>query len=136
MGSHGSWKTAAAVLALTVALPSAAVAGVRSAESVLPPGQSGFVPPDGQPPNPHLTDQVSLFESFAFKPAGFDQPGQVEAPKPGVTVTRDANGEPSVRAGAPNDAWFGVGYAVAQDRLVELELFRRATQGRLAEVLG
>ena len=136
MGSHGSWKTAAAVLALALALPSAAAAGVRRAESVLPPGQSGFVPPDGQPPNPHLTDQVSLFESFAFKPAGFDQPGQVEAPKPGVTVTRDAYGVPSVRAGAPNDAWFGVGYAVAQDRLVELELFRRATQGRLAEVLG
>ncbi len=136
MGSHGSWKTTAAVLALALALPAAAVAGVRSAESVLPPGQSGFVPPDGQPPNPHLTDQVSLFESFAFKPAGFDQPGQVDTPKPGVTVTRDAYGVPSVRAAAPDDAWFGVGYAVAQDRLVELELFRRGTQGRLAEVLG
>ena len=53
-----------------------------------------------------------------------------------MTVTRDAYGVPSVRAGSTGDAWFGVGYAVAQDRLVELELFRRATQGRLAEVLG
>ena len=43
---------------------------------------------------------------------------------------------PNVRAGSAGDAWFGVGYAVAQDRLVELELFRRSTQGRLAEVLG
>ncbi len=41
-----------------------------------------------------------------------------------------------MRAGSAADAWFGVGYAVAQDRLVELELFRRSTQGRLAEVLG
>ena len=136
MGSHGSRRTAAAVLALALALPAAASAGVRSAESVLPPGQSGFVPPDGQPANPHLTDQVSLFESFALKPAGFDQPGQVETPKPGVTITRDAYGVPNVRAGSAGDAWFGVGYAVAQDRLVELELFRRSTQGRLAEVLG
>jgi penicillin G amidase len=41
-----------------------------------------------------------------------------------------------VRAGNDHDLWLGVGYAMAQDRLVQLELFRRATQGRLAEVLG
>ena len=122
---------------LTLAMPSAlAAAGVRSAESVLPPGQSGFVPPDEGTENPHLTDQVALFESFAFKPAGFDQPGSVESPRAGVTITRDAYGVPNVRAGSADDAWFGVGYAVAQDRLVELELFRRSTRGRLAEVLG
>jgi penicillin G amidase len=136
VGSHGSWKTTAAAVALALALPAGAAAGVRSAESVLPPGQSGFVPPEGQPANPHLTDQVPLFESFAFKPAGFDKPGQVESPSAGVTITRDAYGVPNVRAGSAGDAWFGVGYAVAQDRLVELELFRRSTQGRLAELLG
>ena len=107
-----------------------------SAETVLPPGQSGFVPQPGQPENPHLTDQIALFESFSFKPAGFDQPGTTETPRAGVTITRDAYGVPSVRAGSDRDAWFGAGYAVAQDRLVELELFRRSTQGRLAEVLG
>src|SRR5215217_103823 len=126
----------AAAVALVLALPAGATAGVRSAESVLPPGQSGFVPPEGQPANPHLTDQVPLFESFAFKPAGFDQPGPTEAPRAGVTITRDAYGVPNVRAGSADDAWFGVGYAVAQDRLVELELFRRSTQGRLAAILG
>jgi len=136
VGSHGSWKATAAAIAVALALPAAAVAGVRSAESVLPPGQSGFVPPAGQPDNPHLTDQVPLFESFAFKPAGFDQPGAVETPRAGITITRDAYGVPNVRAGSAGDAWFGIGYAVAQDRLVELELFRRSTQGRLAEVLG
>jgi len=136
VGSHGSWKATAAALAVVLVLPAAAVAGVRSAESVLPPGQSGFVPPDESTQNPHLTDQVALFESFAFKPAGFDQPGTVETPRVGVTITRDAYGVPNVRAGSAGDAWFGVGYAVAQDRLVELELFRRSTQGRLAEVLG
>ena len=109
---------------------------MRNAETVLPPGQSGFVPPEGQPANPHLTDQIPLFESFTFKPAGFDQPGTAESPRAGVTITRDAYGVPNIRANTERDAWFGAGYAVAQDRLVELELFRRSTQGRLAEVLG
>jgi penicillin G amidase len=136
VGSHGSWKATAAAIAVVLALPTMAVAGVRSAESVLPPGQSGFVPPDDATQNPHLTDQVPLFESFRFKNAAFDQPGSVEAPRAGITITRDAFGVPNVRAGSAGDAWFGVGYAVAQDRLVELELFRRSTQGRLAEVLG
>src|SRR5690349_3187207 len=131
-----SWMAVACALATALAFPVVATAGVRTAQSVLPPGQSGFVPPDGQPDNPHLTDQVSLFESFALKPAGFDLPGQVEIPRPGITITRDGYGVPNVRAGSAGDAWFGVGYAVAQDRLVELELFRRSTQGRLAEILG
>src|SRR4051794_15376872 len=131
-----SRMAAGVALAMTLALPVAADAGVRSAQTVLPPGQSGFVPGDGQPPNPHLTDQIPLFENFQLKPAGFDQPGTSESPRAGVTITRDAYGVPAVRGTTEQDAWFGAGYAVAQDRLVELELFRRSTQGRLAEVLG
>ena len=53
-----------------------------------------------------------------------------------MTITRDAFGVPDVRAGSVSDAWFGAGYAVAQDRLVELELFRRSAEGTLAAVLG
>jgi penicillin G amidase len=124
-----------AAVAALLAVPVAASARVIQAETVLPPGQSGHVPQTGQPANPHLTDQLALFESFAFKPAGFDQPGTTESVS-GATITRDAYGVPNVRAGNDHDLWLGVGYAVAQDRLVQLELFRRATQGRLAEVLG
>src|SRR6185436_9057795 len=54
----------------------------------------------------------------------------------GITIIRDSYGVPNVRAASAGDAWFGAGYAIAQDRLVELELFRRSTQGRLAAVLG
>ena len=43
---------------------------------------------------------------------------------------------PNVRAGNDHDLWVGVGYAMAQDRIVQPELFRRATQGRVAEILG
>jgi hypothetical protein len=116
-----------AVVAL-LAVPVAASARVIQAETVLPPGQSGHVPQSGD--NPHLTDQIALFESFTFKPGAFDQPGTTESPAAGVTITRDAYGVPNVRAGNDRDLWMGVGYAMAQDRLVQLELFRRGTQGR------
>ena len=127
-------RVAIAAAAALLTVPASAAARAVQAESILPPGQSGFVPPSGT--NPHLTDQLALYQSFAFKSAAFDQPGTTESPRAGVTITRDAYGVPNVRAGNDGDLWFGVGYAMGQDRLVQLELFRRATRGRLAEVLG
>ena len=126
-----AWTLAVAVL---LALPVGAQAGVISAEAVLPTGESGFVPRDGD--TPPVPNQIPLFESFAFKPAGFDLPGTTESPRAGVTITRDAYGVPNIRAGSDRDLWFGAGYAVARDRLVQLELFRRGTRGTLAAVLG
>ena len=123
-----------AVLVLLALLALPAAASAQRAETVLPPGQSGHVPQEGE--NPRLTDQLALFEGFQLKSAAFDQPGAVETPLPGVTITRDAYGVPNVRAGNDRDLWTGVGYAIAQDRFVQLELFRRGTRGRLAEVLG
>ncbi len=53
-----------------------------------------------------------------------------------MTIVRDAYGVPSITADNEQDAWWGVGYAIAQDRLFQLELFRRATSGHLAEIQG
>lgn len=109
------------------------------AESVLPPGQSGFVSTTGVADgtgSPHLNDQTELFTSFGFKSALFDQPGETEVPRAGVEIVRDAYGVPRITGASDYDGWWGVGYAVAQDRLFQLELFRRATSGRLAEILG
>ena len=128
-----------AALAAVLALPATAPAKILKAEDVLPPGQSGHVSLTGVTEgtgSPHLNDQVGLFHSFTYKSHMFDQPGETTTPKPGVTVTRDAYGVPNVRAATTEDAWWGVGYAVAEDRLFQLELFRRATTGRLAEILG
>jgi penicillin G amidase len=129
------------VTAACVACVAPAVAGARvvRAEAILPPGQSGFVSVPGVASgtgSPHLYDQQPLFMRFERKPFGFDQPGQAETPKPGVRIVRDAFGVPQITGDTELDAWWGAGYAVAQDRLFELELFRRATQGRLAEILG
>jgi penicillin amidase len=117
--------------------PPAALAAVDRAETVLPPGESGFVRDAGTGAgSPHRFDQVDLFLAFQWKPALFGQPGTSEKPRPGVKIVRDKYGVPAVTAGNDADAWFGVGYAVAQDRLTEFELFRRRAYGTLAEVLG
>jgi penicillin amidase len=128
-----------AALAALLLLPSAASARVVNAEAILPPGQSGHVAVTGVTDgsgSPHLYDQTAPFIAFDWRPFGFNQPGDTEEPRPGVRITRDAVGVPRVDAPTGEDAWWGVGYAVAQDRLFQLELFRRATTGRLAEVLG
>lgn len=53
-----------------------------------------------------------------------------------VQVYRDEYGVPHVFGDSDNDVYFAVGYLHAQDRLWQMELMRRAGQGRLAEVLG
>ncbi|WP_372788814.1 penicillin acylase family protein [Paraconexibacter sp.] len=131
---------AATFAALTSAAP--AGAAVLRAEGVLPPGQSGFVSLGGLVDgtgSPHLYDQNQLFIDFKRKPLTFqiDKPvGGTESPRAGVTITRDAAGVPAVRGATEADAWFGAGYAIAQDRLFQLEAFRHATKGRLAELIG
>jgi penicillin amidase len=123
----------AAALVLTLAAPAAA--RVINAESILPPGQSGFVGPDGKP-SPHVTDQTQPFIDFRYKSAVLGQRGTTERPRAGVRIVRDDYGVPAVTGTTDQGAWWGVGYAVAQDRLAELELFRRNTSGHLAEILG
>jgi penicillin G amidase len=53
-----------------------------------------------------------------------------------VSIYRDDYGVPHIVAGSDYDAYFAIGYVHAQDRLWQMELIRRAGQGRLAEVLG
>jgi penicillin amidase len=142
-GARATARAALTVLAaVALALSGAASAAARvvRAETVMPPGQSGYVAITGLVEgtgSPHLYDQQPLFTSFRWKSAMFDRP-QTESsePKPGVTIGRDAYGIPTVHAGNERDMWWGAAYAVAQDRLFELELFRRATTGRLAALLG
>lgn len=53
-----------------------------------------------------------------------------------VRITRDQWGIAHVKADNDRDLFFGFGYAVAQDRLFQLDFLRRKARGRLAEVLG
>ncbi len=53
-----------------------------------------------------------------------------------VEIDRDGDGVPTIRARTPADAYFGLGYVHAQDRLWQMELTRRIGSGRLSEVTG
>lgn len=53
-----------------------------------------------------------------------------------VTVKRDDNGVPHIYAENEKDAWFALGYVMAQDRLFQMDFYRRLSQGRLAELIG
>jgi penicillin amidase len=59
--------------------------------------------------------------------------GGLSAP---VRVVRDRWGVPHIYAGNQNDLFFAQGLVQAQDRLFQMDLWRRAAQGRLSEVLG
>lgn len=53
-----------------------------------------------------------------------------------VRIVRDALAIPHVFAASESDLLFAQGWVHAQDRLWQMELFRRVAEGRLAEVLG
>ena len=53
-----------------------------------------------------------------------------------VEILRDRWGVPHIYARTAHDVFFAQGYVAAQDRLFQMEIWRRAGEGRLAEVLG
>lgn len=53
-----------------------------------------------------------------------------------VTVVRDRWGIPHITAQSADDLFVAQGFVQAQDRLFQMDLWRRSVQGRLAEVLG
>jgi len=65
--------------------------------------------------------------SGALTVAGLSQP---------VRVVRDRWGIPHITAQTERDLFFAQGFVQAQDRLFQMDLWRRSVQGRLAEVLG
>jgi penicillin amidase len=53
-----------------------------------------------------------------------------------VTVERDGWGVPHIRAASLEDLAEAQGYVVAQDRLWQMDIIRRAASGQLSEILG
>jgi penicillin amidase len=62
-----------------------------------------------------------------LKAAGLERP---------VRVLRDEWGVPHIYAESTGDLFFAQGYVAAQDRLWQMETWRRAAEGRLAEIVG
>ncbi len=65
--------------------------------------------------------------------SGTLQVGGLEQP---VNVLRDRWGVAHIYARNQHDLFFAQGFVAAQDRLFQMELWKRAGQGRLAEILG
>lgn len=53
-----------------------------------------------------------------------------------VRIRRDAYGIPHIDATTEDDAWYGLGYVHAQDRLFQLDLSRRMAHGEVSALLG
>jgi len=53
-----------------------------------------------------------------------------------VEIVRDRHGIPHIYGKSEKDAWYGLGFAHAQDRLWQMEMNRRIGAGRLSEILG
>ena len=76
-------------------------------------------PPPSAPPLPQTSGTIALL--------GLTAP---------VRIVRDDVGVPHIYAANQSDLFFAQGFVQAQDRLFQMDLWRRASQGRLAEILG
>ena len=120
---------------------------VLKAETTLGPGQSGFVSLAGQARGllstdpgaygEHLDDQRLLYWNFDAKPATLGtRPGTPVSPIAGVQIYRDRYGVPIIYGDTVRNLWYGVGYAIAQDRLFLMDAVRRMGTGSFAELTG
>ncbi len=79
-------------------------------------------------PDPATAARAALAQiDGAIQVAGTNEP---------VEVIRDRFGVPHIYAKNTADLFFAQGFVVAQDRMWQLEMWRRNGEGRLAEVLG
>ncbi|HJR44878.1 MAG TPA: penicillin acylase family protein [Actinomycetota bacterium] len=123
--------------------------------SIVPPGQEGNVTADEllmMDFGPHYEDQLEpyaaliedddvteeelskYFHSMQFGP-GADIESEY-SPIDGVTVYRDSMGIPHIYADTLTNASYALGYVTAEDRMFEMDAFRHAARGTLAEFVG
>ena len=79
---------------------------------------------------------ASLDELAHQSLATFDGSLKVPGLKQPVEIIRDQQGIPHIFAKSDDDLFFAQGYVMAQDRLWQMEMWRRWREGRLAEIFG
>ena len=79
---------------------------------------------------------VALFFWLRSSVAEYDGEQRLAGLGAEVTILRDENGFAHIFTQTLDDAWAGLGFIHAQDRLWQLETMKRVTQGRLAEIIG
>jgi len=66
----------------------------------------------------------------------YDGDFALDGPRGAIEIVRDSNAVPHILAEQDLDAFFGLGFVHAQDRLWQMTLMRRTAQGRLSELFG
>lgn len=150
--------TVLGLAAIAISAPSA-MADPAKALIVLPPGEGDTITLAGYAQNqagtgcvglgPNYCDQQQLYSNWGFRqgplspgPAQVASKTSTEHPADGVTIVRDAAGVPHIFATGPDRATiegrlaFGTGYAQAEERLFQMDILRRAAEGRLSDLLG
>ena len=107
---------------------SALVAAVALAATVA--GCAAPAPP-APPAPPQSLDELARHSLAEIE-------GELEIPglRQPVEVVRDEWGVPHIYAENDDDLFFAQGYVMAQDRLWQMEMWRRWHEGRLAEIFG
>src|SRR4051794_28903041 len=77
-----------------------------------------------------------VFATLPAHAAALEQPSGASPSTLSVKIIRDGFGVPHVYAATRYDLFFGYGYAVAEDRLFQIEMAKRTFNGRVAEFLG
>jgi penicillin amidase len=73
---------------------------------------------------------------YAWRPLGETTRAITAGISGPATISRDARGVPHIQASSVEDAIFLEGYAMAQDRLWQMDGLRRRAAGELAEIAG
>jgi penicillin amidase len=84
-------------------------------------------------PEAAIGDARDALLAAKLPPASLSLQGHVRRP---VRIVRDTTGTAHVHAETARDLFVGYGFALAQDRLWQIDYYRRRALGRLAEVLG
>ena len=66
----------------------------------------------------------------------YDRTLALAGPQAEIEIVRDRHAVPHILAKVDADAFFGLGFVHAQDRLWQMTLMRRTAQGRLSELFG
>lgn len=83
-----------------------------------------------------MSDNSGLVRRMRAAWPDLKRPQRVRGLHDSATITRDRWGIPHVRARTPHNAWFGQGFAAAQDRMFQMDYDRRRAAGRWAELAG
>lgn len=66
----------------------------------------------------------------------YDRTYRLAGPNAEIEIVRDSHAVPHILAKNDQDAFFGLGFVHAQDRLWQMTLMRRTAQGQLSELFG